>query len=413
MIRDVDHESARSPGGGRGESDSTTTARKPMPPIGSLPLIESILYGERELYRTTRGERETLQYAVIAEAFAYHHTNSDTFQRYCNSHDVVPAAIRSHDDIRRIPLIPSSAFKSTYVRTGPEDRITKICFSTGTRGRLSRVPRDNTSLERFVGSIRASAEQLLNLHPDAEVFNLGPDATEAGDVWFSYVMSLLGLLRPATNYVVDSTFYPLALIEDLRALPPTTQAFLVGPPVLFLHLLRILEEEGVTLHLGATEGFVVTAGGWKGFSDEQLDHEVFVRRCQMSLGLRSQQYVRDAYNMVELNTVIFECELGVKHIPPWLCVRALDPRMLTPRMSGEIGLLAFYDPLPTSYPGFVLSDDFGSVQEDDCRCGRSGPTMLFDRRVALIEARGCALTLGQRTRVSTDVRISRSLRAGE
>jgi long-chain-fatty-acid---luciferin-component ligase len=324
---------------------------------------------------------------------------------------VTPDLVNAPEHLTRIPLIPSSMFKSLDIRSVPEESITKVCYSSGTRGSVSRIPRDNTSLERFVGSIRISADQLLNLRAESRVFNLGPDSNEASEVWFPYVMSLLGLLRPAENYVIMGVFYPLSLVEDLSTLPETTQPFLVGPPILLRRLLQFLQEEGITLDLGARGGFVVTAGGWKSFSDEQIDRDEFTTLCMTLLGVRDRGHIRDAYNMVELNTVLFECELGIKHIPPWLMIESLDPETLVPRRSNEIGLLAFYDPLPTSYPGFILSDDFGKVNKETCACGRSGPTFEFCRRVALVEGRGCALTMGRNTRTNKDVLISRSTHA--
>ena len=125
----------------------------------------------------------------------------------------------SPEDILKIPLILSSVFKSFEVQSVPDKDIVKVCCSSGTRGSVSRVPRDNLSLERFLGSIRISSDQLLEMHPEAHVFNLGPDTDEADNVWFSYVMSLLGLLRPSENYVRDGIFYMRSLLENLGALP--------------------------------------------------------------------------------------------------------------------------------------------------------------------------------------------------
>lgn len=382
-----------------------------MQSLGQPILLEKLLYGEDDLYHWDEVRRQGFQFDILREAFRHHFENCPAFGRYCQSEGVTPELIKAPEHLPRIPLIPSSTFKSLDVRSVPEESITKVCYSSGTRGGLSRIPRDNTSLERFVGSIRISAEQLLGLRAEAQVFNLGPDSDEAKEVWFPYVMSLLGLLRPAENYVMDGVFYPLSLVEALSSLPKTTQPFLVGPPILFLRLLHFLHEEGVTLDLGAQGGFVVTAGGWKSFSDEQIEREEFTTLCTTLLGVKGRGQIRDAYNMVELNTVLFECELGIKHIPPWLIIESLDPETLAPKQSNEMGLLAFYDPLPTSYPGFILSDDFGKVNKETCACGRSGPTFEFCRRVALVEGRGCALTMGRDTRTNKDIVISRSTHA--
>ena len=128
--------------------------------------------------------------------------------------------------------------------------------------------------------------------------------------------------------------------------------------------MNFLEEEGITLDLGQQDGFVITAGGWKSYSSQEIERDEFVLRCAKYFSIKDKHHIRDAYNMVELNTVIFECELGVKHIPLWLVVSSLNPKTLSPMQPKEMGLLGFYDPLPTNYPRFILSDDFGRVNNE-------------------------------------------------
>ena len=238
----------------------------------------------------------------------------------------------------------------------------------GTQGVISRVRRDNTSLERFVGSIRLSAEQLLDLRVRAHVFNLGPDTDDAGDIWFPYVMSLISLLRPATHYVVDGIFDPRKVV-DTDGVGRRDSADHRRSADLRRYLLRYLSEQGITMNLGARRGLLVTGGGWKTHSDEEIDSGDFRAWCAGQLGLDAA-CVRDAYNMVELNTVVFECEAAHKHIPPWLIVEALDSEAQQPVSTGEMGVLAYWDALPTGYPGFVISDDFGVVDHGRCECGR-------------------------------------------
>jgi long-chain-fatty-acid---luciferin-component ligase len=364
--------------------------------VGTVDLVEHVLYGEEDIYHWPFERRRVFQVEALRDAFAFHYDNCPVFRRVCLTDGLRPDDITTDEDLLRVPLIPSSVFKSLEVRSVPETAVVKLCRSSGTRGRVSRVPRDETSLERFLGSIRISVEQLFDFKPDARIFNLGPDTDEAGDVWFAYVMSLLSLLRPTTDYVVDGRFHAERLLADLETLPRRTQAFIVGPPFLFVALMDVLAQQGRALKLGERPVFLLTAGGWKRASGQEIGREEFLARCRTCLGVEDGRNIRDAYNLVELNTVIFECELGAKHVPPWVKALALNPETLAPKAPGETGLLAFWDALPKGYPGFILTDDFGQVDERDCRCGRSGPTMTFGRRVELAPERGCALALDRR-----------------
>lgn len=374
--------------------------------LEELPLVETVVYGEDGLYDWDDATRRAFELEVVREAVELHYANCPEYQRYCAAEGFDPSALCSPEDITRVPLVPTSLFKEIAFRSVDEGAVAKVCRSSGTQGSVSAVHRDDVTLERFVGSIRVSADQILEPRVNAEIFNLGPDTDEAGDVWFPYVMSLLALLRPARQYVVDGVFYPRVLVEDLAQLDPEVQPILVGPPILFLYLLRFLEEEGLSLALGARGGLVVTGGGWKAFTQEEVDRDRFVRLCVERLGLESPADVRDAFNMVELNTVLFECEQGIKHVPPWLVIEALDPETLIPVPHGEMGVLAFWDPLPTSYPGFVLSADFGKVREQPCSCGRTGRGMHFLRRVERVEGRGCALTMDRNTTTFNEADIT-------
>jgi long-chain-fatty-acid---luciferin-component ligase len=369
--------------------------------IGAQAPVETILYGEDDPYRWDEARTQMFQSLVFAEAFRYHYTNCVSYQRYCKLEGVSPDTLTMPEDIVRIPVIPASMFKERAIRSVADDAVAKVCRSSGTQGVISRVSRDNTSMERFVGSIRLSAEQLLDLRVRAQVFNLGPDTDAAGDVWFPYVMSLISLLRPANHYVVDGVFDPRKVVDDLMALDEEIQPIIVGPPIFVVYLLQYLADQGITLDLGARRGLLVTGGGWKTHTDESVDSTEFRAWCTRQLGLDGVG-VRDAYNMVELNTVIFECEAAHKHIPPWLVVKALDSDTQEPVPAGEMGVLAYWDALPTGYPGFVISDDFGAVDPGRCECGRAGPTMSFTRRVTAADDRGCARAMDAETEVAEE-----------
>jgi long-chain-fatty-acid---luciferin-component ligase len=119
-----------------------------------------------------------------------------------------------------------------------------------------------------------------------------------------------------------------------------------------------------------------------------IDTAIFRHEVRSRLGLAPKR-IRDVFNMVELNTAIFECEAGAKHVPPWLEVTARSGEDLSVMPPGEAGILAYLDPTPLSYPGFVLSDDIGYVGAQECSCGRLGKTLVLQRRLKVVEERGC------------------------
>jgi long-chain-fatty-acid---luciferin-component ligase len=200
-------------------------------------------------------------------------------------------------------------------------------------------------------------------------------------------------LHPTTFYVERDVFRPEQLLGDLLALDREVQPLLVGPPFLVAELAGHAISQGSRLRLAERDALVITAGGWKRFQATALSREEIDACLIEGLGVAPGQ-VRDAFNMVELNTVLFECSSKKKHVPPWLFASAREPVSLAPRSGGEEGLLAFCDPAARSYPCFILTDDVGAVSDEHrCDCGRWGHTLEITRRVARVEARGCALKM--------------------
>jgi long-chain-fatty-acid---luciferin-component ligase len=102
--------------------------------------------------------------------------------------------------------------------------------------------------------------------------------------------------------------------------------------------------------------------------------------------------------MVELNTLLSECECGNKHIPVWLDVFALDMETYEVADNGVLGLLGFLDASARSFPAFIISGDLGYISfDDDCPCGRKGRCVKVVRRINTIDSRGCALKMSHRT----------------
>jgi long-chain-fatty-acid---luciferin-component ligase len=359
------------------------------------PLDDLIFQAEDVFYRD-RADVAGFQRDVIGQAFDWHYAHNARYRDYCRSFGAYPGMVRTSEDLVRIPLITSTQFKLGDVLSCDRSEIVQVCSSSGTAGSISQVYRDETTLGRFLGSVRCNTEQMYALH-DAFCLHLGPSKEEAQGLWISYAMSLIDLVFPTENFVRDGIFHPEAVlrrIEEVRG--RYEHLILTGAPIMFLHLAEHMRKEGVSFE-GCEDFLIVTAGGWKRYSGQAIPRPEFEERLgQQFVGLTPGRF-RDCFNMVELNTILVECEHQVKHIPPWLRILTLDPRTLTPVAGEEAGLLAFLDPTATSYPGFVLTDDFARLTpEGTCPCGRSGPGLELVRRVSRVESRGCALKIDHR-----------------
>lgn len=363
--------------------------------LSSLDNINEIVFENESVFRWDPDRIRAVRLELIRDAFKLHFHHNEDYRRYCMSFSFSPDQLVREEDLSRVPRLPSTLFKLTTVRTCEAREVVKECTSSGTRGSVSRVVRDEKTLGRFFGSVRCALDQVLGIH-DAFCVHLGPSQSKAADLWFSYVMAATELVFQTAHLMHDRELPTAEAVEQVRrALREHEHALVIGAPVMFLRVLDYMEQNGVVIE-NADRVVVVTAGGWKRFSGAAIPRPELHRRLQKQfLGLRDES-IRDFFNMVELNTVLPECEYHVKHVPPWLHVDLFEPTTLRPAKSGELGLLSYLDPTATSYPGFVLTDDFCRVTLEDgqrCACGRRGPGIDIIRRVNKGESRGCALKL--------------------
>jgi long-chain-fatty-acid---luciferin-component ligase len=295
-----------------------------------------------------------------------------------------------------MPLLPSGLFKRRGVRiqsVSPE-RVIKRCLSSGTSGSISTIVRDESTLLNFMTSITASLPAVFDLERSADLSGivLGPSTEEVGDLWFSYVISCLSLIMRTTYCEAGGAFDAEGAADAVRKCCADRQPYLlIGPPHRILDVCKLLKDE--TLPPSHSRTLVVSAGGWKTLQTQAISAPAFRATTMRALGISDESQVRDSFNMVELNTVLNECEHHHKHVPPWLIVQSRDPETNEVRSDGETGVLCFMDAGALSYPCFIMSEDFGRVDNSVCTCGRHGGTFEITRRMTRIEQRGCALKM--------------------
>jgi long-chain-fatty-acid---luciferin-component ligase len=327
---------------------------------------------------------------LLRQAVAHHLDHNPAFARFAG--DLDPQSVQP-DTLGALPLLPSGVFKraADLVRTGEAPVV--HTSSSGTLGTVSRVPRDDTTLMRFFASVSAATHDLLDVeHTETTVHNLGPRVEESQHLWISYVMSGVAVLHETEFWVRDGELATATLLDALRAEDTDLPSVLVGPPPVLWDLARAVADGERLPHHPRRR--VVTIGGWKRRQGQSVSPQALGSMLVSAFGLRDVADVRDAFNMVELNTIVLECARHTKHVPPWLYVSARDAHTLAPAPAGEPGLLAYCDPTPTSFPGMVLSEDFGWVDRDvECPCGITGDVLRIERRVNRLESRGCALKI--------------------
>lgn len=361
--------------------------------IDATTPIDTLVFEEDPpWYDLPYSTQQSLTDELVRSTFDFHRDNCEIYARYVEQE----LGSGPLDAIERIPLVSTRVFKFSSVLSVAEDAVEQWYLSSGTSGVPSRVPRDRRSLERLVGSVRSTVGLLDDWHEDGvAVVNLGPGREFVNDVWFQYVMSLIETVYETESIVPGDaeSLHRISRLCDER-LGQYDNLVVVGPPFHVLSLCESIEARERPVDGGARTT-VLTAGGWKRFSGRAIEKPLFRERVRRAFGLASENQVRDAFNQVELNSVLFECSAHEKHVPPWVHAAARDPDTLLPVADGEPGMMSYLDASCTAFPCFILTEDLGVVRRGTCGCGREGVRVEVLRRLESRAAKGCALKMGQ------------------
>lgn len=364
--------------------------------LKAIEKLEDLIYQNEECFLFDESETMQFQEEFIINSFKFHYDNCILYRNYCANMGIGIDDINSFNDIIKIPLLPSNLFKSYKILSCNVEEIVQRCTSSGTKGSLSVIYRDEDTMNRFLGSIQMVMDQLLNID-DAFCINLGPSTEEGGDLWFSYTISNLDMLYPTENFVVNGRFYPEKVIDKINAtLGLYENIIIIGAPIMFLELIDYMKENNIAIE-DSQNIYLVTAGGWKRFSGKSINRKLFQDAICKCFHNAKESNFRDMLNMVELNTVVPECDHHIKHVVPWMHVRIIDPCSMRNVPDGQDGLIAYLDPTTSSYPCFILTDDIGKiVQRGRCACGKYGVGIEYIRRIKSPESRGCALKIDKK-----------------
>ncbi|HEC94332.1 MAG TPA: hypothetical protein ENI45_00010 [Thermoplasmatales archaeon] len=420
-------------------------------PRSQWKTVDEMIYGVDNYFNVPKDRKEKREKA-IKEAFKFHYQNNLFYHRFCKQRGVTPADIKTENDFHKIPMMPDTFFKdypsedprdvyewlyrASSVDIGEYDFNGKslqkflewaenrlnglVLHSSGTSGKFSIMFRDEETMRRLFHVI---SKLLLfhivpvddNLHlvyPGTTKTHLamGHAVAKASEIFDdehkhfltnrALTMELVKLMSTGIAKGIKQklelkllqkamTKGQYDIIELLQKLEKKKeQVIILSFPFQVWDLMDIMEKEGITLNLGESNSFMVTAGGWKIFAHKKVTEKEFAARVEKMFGIPKENY-RDAYGMSEMNGLALSCEGRYKHMCEWIYPQVLDDD-LEPMGFGEWGRFAFLDPAGYGYPGFIMTGDRVKLLEECPKCGRSGMVLESEiTRMSGAEARGC------------------------
>lgn len=304
---------------------------------------------------------------------------------------------------------------AAWIRRLQMEEIFVTC-SSGTSGRLSFVPRDRLTFQwmRTTGTYYHHPvwkRDTNGRYPEFDCLVLGSRGTDTGiqgagtgiaamakrshflleaDITADFVFAMSRGERDGLNAPADSFARSLEFLQECIA--AERRVLIFGAPFQVKAFCERAAAQFGQLRL-PSGSILVSGGGWKAFTGYSISRSDLQNLIEDALAI-SRDRVIDTYSSAELNCVFMSCTAGRYHIPPLIEPVVLDEALTgVPGREGS-GILAFLDPFALSYPGFLITGDYGHLSSESCECGLKGWSIAGEiRRAANQEIKGCGAVM--------------------
>lgn len=343
-------------------------------------------------YSLGKTEKEALLFGELQELTERHRARCAEYANYLDAIGYAPGQART---LEEIPFVPVRIFKELGMKSIPDEDVFKIMMSSGTGGQKQAriyLDKENAILQQkvllrllgdFVGPKRLP---MLVIDSRAVIRDRRLFTTRGATI-----MGLDFMAKKMVFALDEEMTLDMEALEDFVSTYGKERFLIFGFTfMVWQHLFDELEKRNKKLDL--SNGYLLTAGGWKKLKNEAVSNEDFKKRGERVCGIR--HYV-DHYGMAEQTGCIYaECEYGHLHASIYSDIIVRRYRDFAPAKYGERGFIQVLSSLPHSYPGHsILTEDEGVILgEDDCPCGRKGKYIKVLGRMKNAELRGCSDT---------------------
>lgn len=343
-------------------------------------------------YSLSKEEKEAILFPELHGLTELHRERCPEYAAYLDAISYDSGKAKTLADI---PFLPIRAFKELELKSIADDEVFKVMMSSGTSGqRQSKIflDKQNAVLQQKV-LLRLLGDFVGHRRLPMLVID-SPKTIKDRRLFTTRGATIMGLDFMARKMV-------FALDDDMSLNADAVKGFIEEygrePFILFgftfmvwQHLFGEIERQGISLDL--SNGFLLTAGGWKKLEGAGLTDRDFKDKGFALCGIR--HYV-DHYGMAEQTGCIYaECEYGHLHASIYSDIIVRNYKDFSPCSHNERGFIQVLSSLPRSYPGHsLLTEDEGMILgEDDCPCGRKGKYIKVLGRIRNAELRGCSDT---------------------
>lgn len=372
-----------------------------MKRIGAMKMTFSdfakLIIDGSSAYHYSKSKQDEMKIQAIKNSAIFHYQKNDYFRHLCEQKNFNPDDICSLEDLTNIPLIPQTYFKKdnrNILFSFPlDDTVIKI-QSSGTSGHQSITYREMLSLRNISYGFQETFIEIFGLIEGACLF-LTPSIAQAPNLGMLRTLGLLNTYLHTQFYAIDGTNVNFdQAVEFLNQWNGIYPRHIVGAPFMLSLFIDYLDKKNISVNLDK-KSRILTTGGWKRYTGQMIPRSELDNKCQRIFNIQHDQ-IRDFYGCIESNILAPECSCHQKHIAPYAHFYTRDinnPDVIVPE--GKEGLLCILDPLNTSFPGFLLTEDVVKLRFRECDCGRKSSILEFIGRAPNSDTISCAITLEQ------------------
>jgi len=322
--------------------------------------------------------------ALAAFAFQFEHV--EPYRRMCERRGLGPGRIAGW---RRIPLVPTAAYKSLSLAAGPARETFRSSGTTEEARSVHAHPFPDLYRKTIDASFPPFCLPWLGAAERLPILSLIPTREQLPDSSLSFMAAHV-LERWGSGESLSA--FGARGVEAAPARSWTGARQREGRPVLILATAFALAQwldaldDRLGLRFRLPVGSVLfETGGFKGKTKE-LSRPELLARVRTFLGISPELVVRE-YGMTELTSqaytrVLLDGDPDLFVAPHWMRVRILDPETLEELPPGATGLIAILDLANLGSAVHLLTEDLGVAEEGGFRLlGRAAGAAL----------RGCSL----------------------
>ncbi len=344
---------------------------------------------------------------AMKQSVDWHQSRNPFYTKLLKINSIDSNDLNSIEDLQKLPYIHANFFKTHVVPTVSKEDVAITLTSSGTTGQKSQMFFDDWSIY--------SGRRMVDFVYDYYGWN-------TPDVKTNYIVSNyepeVGSTRGTTNtskflthyapasdmfYLLRSNgrggheFDAFGAIEKLKKYEKEgLPVRVVGFPSFFYFVIKQMMDLGLPPLKLNPKSLVFTAGGWKGYADQQISKADFANLVEQQLGIPEQQ-CRDGYGSVEHSVPYIECPKHHLHVPIWSRAFIRDTKTHEVLGYNKPGFLCFVTPYITSVPAIsVMMGDLAMLHPaEECSCGLKTPFIEILGRAGVSKNKSCAVSASE------------------